>query len=282
MRTTVAPMIRTLRTFLASALVVFGISLPASAVTSGTDFTDLWFNPGEGGWGLNVIHEYGIIFVTLYVYDASGTPHFYSASETRGSGNSFTGRLYETRGTYFATTPYNPSAFGATAVGTLTLNFSTPNSGTLTYNVGAINVVKSISRFTFAVDNLSGNYLGGLTASSTCSGQSQFTLVFDTLRVTQTATADPNNNPIIMTVSFFNSAGVQSTCVFSGIYAPMGRLGNISGTYSCTFGTTAGNAGSFTISNIESSQNGWNGRFTGSDQFCSSHSGYFGGVRDVI
>ncbi len=269
-------MIRILRTFLASALAALGFCLPASAVTTGIDFTDLWWNPAEPGWGMNVIHQNGIIFATLYVYDATGVPHFYSASETRGSGTAFSGPLYETRGTYFATVPYNAGSYGATSVGTLTISFSTANNGTLNYNVGATNVTKSITRFAFATENLSGNYLGGLTATSTCSGANQLTLAFDTMAVSQ------SGNAITMTVNFFNSAGVQSRCVFSGTYAPMGRQGNISGTYTCTFGTAAGNAGSFTVSNVESTQSGFSGRFAGNDQFCSAHSGYFGGVHDVL
>lgn len=269
-------MIRSIKVFLAGAAIALGFSLPAAAVTGGTDFTDLWWNPAEPGWGMNVIHQNGIIFATLYVYDAAGTPHFYSGSETRGSGNTFSGPLYETRGTYFATAPYNAGSYGANAVGTITLNFTGPNSGTLAYTVGGTNVTKTIQRFAFGMDNLSGNYLGGLTASSVCSGASQLTLIFDTMAVSQ------SGNSFTATVSFYNGAGVQSRCTFSGSYTPMGRQGNVSGNYSCTFGSTPGNAGSFSIAGIETTQNGFNGRFTGSDQFCSSHSGYFGGVKDVL
>jgi hypothetical protein len=269
-------MIRTLKAFFAAAVLALGFSLPASAVSGGTDFTDLWWNPNEPGWGMNVIHQNGIIFATLYVYDATGTPHFYSASETRGSGTSFSGPLYETHGTYFATTPYNAGAYGATAVGNIAINFSTANSGTLQYTVGATSITKSITRFAFATDSLAGNYLGGLTASSTCTTGAQNTLIFDTLRVTQTG------NSISMTVTFFNNAGQSSTCIFNGTYSPMGRLGNIAGTYSCTVGGSAANAGSFAIANIDATQTGFSGRFTGNDQFCSSHTGYFGGVRDVL
>jgi hypothetical protein len=189
-------MIKMLRNLLAGAIVALGFSLPASAVTGGTDFTDLWWNPSEPGWGLNVIHQNGIIFATLYVYDAASVPHFYSASETRGSGTSFTGPLYETRGTYFAVSPYNAATYGATAVGTLTINFSTSNSGTLTYNVGGNNVTKSITRFAFATDNLTrplprrphGPEQSARRAPETRS-------IFDTLRVTQ------NGNAISMTVT---------------------------------------------------------------------------------
>ena len=268
-------MLRTFKNFLAGVLVTLGVSLPAAAVTNGTDFTDLWWNPSEPGWGLNVIHQNGVIFATLYVYDAAGTPHFYSGSETRGSGSSFSGALFETRGTYFAINPYNAGSYGATQVGTISLNFASANSGTLSYNVGGTSVTKTITRFAFATDNLAGNYLGGMTASSNCSGQSQLTLIYDTMQVAHSGSS------ITMTVNFFNNSGVQSRCVFSGSYSPMGRLGNISGNYNCTFGSSPGNAGTFTVTNVEASQNGWNGRFSGNDQFCS-HTGYFGGVRDVL
>jgi hypothetical protein len=269
---TVATMIRTFKSFLAAALLAFGFSLPASAVTSGTDFTDLWWNPAEPGWGVNVIHQNGVIFATLFVFDSAGNPHFYAATNTVGTGNSFSGSLSEGHGTYFGAGSWG--AFTSATVGNFSMNFSGPNSGTLTYNVGGVSVSKQIQRFTFGTDNLSGNYLGGMTAVSVCGGATQNSLIFDTLRVTQ------SGNSVSMQVVFFNNAGVQSQCNYSGSYTPMGRLGNMSGSYNCTIGGTAMN-GTFQISNIESSQYGWNGRFTGSDNFCSSHTGFFGGVKDV-
>jgi hypothetical protein len=272
-------MIKALRNILAAAAVALGFALPASATTTlGTDFTDLWWGgASENGWGLNVIHQNNIIFATLYVYNADSTPRFFSASETRAtSSNSFSGPLYDTRGTFYGTVPYNAAAFTGTQVGTLTLSFSSPNAGTLTYNVGGTTVTKSITRFGFGPNNLSGNYLGGMTATSTCAGASQLTLIFDTLQVSHSGSS------ITMTVNFFNNSGVSSRCVFTGSYSQQGSQGSVSGNYSCTFGSTAGNQGTFSVTEISPQQSGFTGRFTGSDQFCTSHSGWFGGVRDVI
>ena len=272
-------MSKALRNILAAAAVAFGFALPASATTTlGTDYTDIWWGGGaENGWGLNIIHQNNTIFATLYVYNPDSSPRFYSGSETRAtSTSSFSGPLYDTHGTYFGTIPYNPAAFGGTAVGTITVSFSSSNAGTLTYNVGGVQVSKAITRFGFSANNLSGNYLGGVTAQSTCAGQSQLTLIFDTLQVAQ------SGNSVTMTVNFFNNQSVASRCVFSGTYSQQGSLGSVSGTYSCTFGTTAGNQGSFSVTEISPHQSGFSGRFTGSDQFCTSHSGWFGGVRDVI
>lgn len=272
-------MLKSLRNFAAAAALAFGFALPASATTTlGTDFTDLWWGGGtENGWGLNIIHQNSIIFATLYVYNQDGTPRFYSGSETRAaSTNSFSGPLYDTRGTYFGTVPYNAGAFTATQVGTITLNFSSANAGTLSYTVGGVTVTKSITRFGFGGNNLSGNYLGGVTASSTCGGTNQLTLIFDTLQVSHSGSS------VTMTVNFFNNAGTASRCVFTGTYSQQGSLGTVQGSYSCTFGATQGNQGTFTVSEIHPQQSGFTGRFTGSDQFCTSHSGWFGGVRDVI
>jgi hypothetical protein len=269
-------MIHTLRRYLAGLVAAFGLSLPAAAATSGTtDFSDIWGLPSEPGWGLHIIHQAGMIFATLFVYDANGQPHWFSASETAGSGSSFSGPLYEHRGTPF-TAPYNPANRGFNQVGTISFNFNTANTGTLTYTVANVPVTKQIERFAFRNENLSGNYLGGMTATSSCGGASQLTLIFDTLQVSHSGSS------VTMTVNFFNSSGTSSRCVFSGSYSQNGSLGNITGTYSCTFGSTAGNTGNFTVSNIDAQATGFNGRFSGSDQFCSSHSGYFGGVRDVL
>ena len=272
-------MIKAFRNFAAAAAVALGFALPASATTTlGTDFTDLWWGgAAENGWGLNVIHQNNIIFATLYVYNQDSTPRFFSGSETRATGtNSFSGPLYDTRGTFFGTVPYNAAAFTGTAVGTITLTFSSANQGTLQYNVGGTTVTKSITRFGFGPNNLSGNYLGGLTATSSCSGQNQLTLIFDTLQVSQ------SGNSVTMTVNFFNNQGTQSRCVFTGNYSQQGSLGTVQGNFTCTFGTAAGNQGTFTVSEISPHQSGFTGRFNGQDQFCTSHSGWFGGVKDVI
>jgi hypothetical protein len=271
-------MLKVLRNILAAAAVSLGFALPASATTTlGTDFTDLWWGgAAENGWGLNVIHQNNIIFATLYVYNADSSPRFFSGSETRAtSTNSFSGPLYDTHGTYYGTVPYNAAAFGGTQVGTITLTFSSANAGTLQYNVGGVTVTKSIQRFAFGGNNLSGNYLGGLTATSTCGGASQLTLVFDTLTVTHTGSS------VTMRVQFFNATGIGSTCTYTGGYSQQGSLGTIQGSYNCTIGTTT-LQGSFTLSEISPHQSGFSGRFVGSDNACTSHSGWFGGTRDVI
>jgi hypothetical protein len=163
------------------------------------------------------------------------------------------------------------------AVGTMTVTFPGPNTGTLTYTVNGLSVTKSIVRFTFRNEILSGNYLGGLTANATgCSGVTNGpVLIFGNLGITQ------NSASVTMQLSYTNG-GIASQCVYSGALQSAGRLGNISGTVTCTTGSTTTIRGSFTLSNVVASQTGFSGTYLGSDNFCSSNSGQFGGVKDIF
>jgi hypothetical protein len=81
-------------------------------------------------------------------------------------------------------------------------------------------------------------------------------------------------------VSFTSNQGQASQCTFSGPLTQTGHLSSVAGSWNCTINGGAANSGTFTVSGIASSVNGFNGRFTGRDQFCT-YDGYFGGVRDV-
>lgn len=261
------------RRFAAAFLVSMGLALPASATTFSTDFTDLWFNPAESGWGVNLIQQGNTIFATLFVYGTDQTARWFVASGLVGaSSTSFTGRLYRTTGPYFgaAWTGGGP----AIDVGSMTFNFNTPTTGTLTYTVDGVTVTKSVQRQTFIGNNLSGNYLGGLTAtSSACSsGSNTPILIFNQFTTTHAASGQ-----VSIPVQFFTANGTAATCTFSGTYGQAGKMGSIAGSWSCT----TGNTGPFTISQIDVTIHGWTGRFSGNDQFCT-YNGNFGGVRDVI
>lgn len=270
-------MISLLRRCAAGLLVALGFGLPASAATSGIDFTDLWYNPAESGWGVNLIQQNNVIFATLFVYGADSSARWFVASNLQGGGSTFSGSLFQTTGPAFSSV-FNPQAVTTTAVGSMTINFNSVSTGTLTYTVNGVSVTKSIQRQTWTGENLSGTYLGGLTASgSACrnGATNGAVLIFDVLTVTH------SGGNVSARVDFFNAQGTASQCTFSGPYGQNGKLGNVSGNFSCTFGSTPGNQGTFTISQISPSINGFTGAFSGSDQFCN-YTGFFGGVRDVL
>ena len=260
------------------AALVFSLAaaLPAAATTSSVDFSDIWYDAAEAGWGLAITQQGDMIFVSLYVFGADNTPRWYfTGAGLTGGGSSFSGGLHSTSGPYFGA-PFNAAMVGSSAVGTMSLNFSGPNNGTLTYSVNGVSVTKPITRLSFKTNNLTGRYLGGLTANgSACSGVANGPiLIFDNLNVSQ------SNNSITMTVNFNNATGQPSDCTFTGTYTPQGRLGSVSGNFSCKFNGTPANAGTFTLSAVDAGIYGFSSSFSGRDQFCS-YSGQFGGVKDV-
>lgn len=264
----------------ATLLASFAIATPASASTTySTDYTDLWYTSTESGWGVNIIQQGQVIFVSLFVFDGASLPRWYFASSvTPSSPTNWSGTFYRTQGTSFAA-PWNPAQAGPpTPVGTITLNFTSPTTGTMAYSVDGIQVTKAITRISFAPDTLTGTYLGGLLANvAQCSSNTPGGyFIADRLVVDHSNQSLPR-----FTVDFFVNGNTATECVFQGAYTQQGRMGTIqSGAWSCSGG--ANNAGTFTMTEIQATQNGLSAKFSGKDQFCSSITGYFGGVKDVL
>jgi hypothetical protein len=265
-------MFKSIAAFIAAA----AFSISAAASTYSIDYTDLWGGgqpvPTENGWGLNLIQQGDVIFATMFVYGSDNTARWFSASSLSpsGGGTVWSGTLAQTTGTYYGA-PWAGNA-AATAVGNMTLSFSNANTGNLTYTVNGVTVNKAISRFSLRGANLGGHYLGGAVATCNNGGQ---VLIFDDLRVTQ------SGSTVQMAVNFFTSRGLAATCTYGGTMTTTGRTGSIGGSYSCS--GDANNAGTFTITNLESTINGFNGNLNASDQFCTGGmTGRFGGVKDVL
>jgi lysyl endopeptidase len=124
---------------------------------SGTaNFTDMWWNPNESGWGLNIAHQSDIIFATLFNYDQNGRDLWLVMSNgalQTGSTNSlvYQGSLFRTTGPAFNASPFTPIGAGnITTVGNMKLEFTTGNAGKLTYDVNGVAVTKNIQRQVFA------------------------------------------------------------------------------------------------------------------------------------
>ncbi len=115
------------------------------------DFTDLWWNPGESGWGLNLIqHPNGIIFAMWYTYDANRKMTWYHVpSGSWTSSMTYTGTLYAVTGPAFNNPTFNAAQVKRTAVGTATLSFTSATTGTWSYSVDGTNGSKPISRLPF-------------------------------------------------------------------------------------------------------------------------------------
>ena len=267
---------RLLQCFLAAAAAA--VALPAAAATQSTDFTDLWYNaPAESqsGWGVNVIQHHNTLFVTLFVFGPDNTPRWYVASNVASTGgNTFSGQLFSVgTGTWFGA-PWTGIS-GVQQVGNITFTFGTATTGTMVYTVDNVQVTKGIVRQTWAGENLTGNYVGGLVGAGANCGQFGI-LVHGDLTVDHGAS-------VTMRTAFTNADGQPGTCNYAGSYSQAGSQGQItSGSYNCTINGVANSVvGTFSISEIKVTRNGFNGRITGSDNICA-YTGFFGGIKDVL
>lgn len=131
-------------------------SLPARAVSGSSDYSGLWYNASENGWGMNVIQQEQILFATLFIYGTGGAPTWYVASSVAfvsanaAGDRTYTGPLYATTGTPFSTTPYNPGAVTVAAVGSITFVGRADGTATVQYTANSSSVSKTVVRQTWA------------------------------------------------------------------------------------------------------------------------------------
>lgn len=127
----------------AAALALSLAALCANAQTTpAANYTDMWWNPGESGWGVSFVQHQSThqVFAVWYTYDprepSSGQfkPLWIVMSGgTWTSPTTITGPVYVTNGV-----PFNQPG-GKTAqnqVGSFTFSFSNASTGTFTYSIG--------------------------------------------------------------------------------------------------------------------------------------------------
>ena len=253
-----------------ATLVLAATSLvdPVRAASYSTDQSDLWWIPGESGWGIQFVQRNSTIFATMFVYDSAGAPTWYVATMA-ADGLTWTGDLYATRGPWFGTLPFNPTAVQATKVGSMTWLATQINAGTLTYTVNGTEVSKQLQREFIALDDFSGDYGGNLHQVNTgCPDPAQngTSDLLAALVVRQTgnaatfATADENYN----------------VCTYNGSLAQAGQMGCFAGTFTCADSTQ----GTFNFCEIQVNISGITARLIkqATPAGCTT-TGWFGGGR---
>lgn len=125
----------------------YTLSLSLAPVTE--NYTDLWWNPAESGWGVNLNHQGQVIFATLFTYGADGAPDWYVMSDgARQADGSFRGTLFRATGPVFNAAPW--TGVSLAEVGTMQVSFSSTDAGTLAYTVDGVAVTKAIQRQRFS------------------------------------------------------------------------------------------------------------------------------------
>jgi hypothetical protein len=151
-------------------------SLPARAVSGSSDYSGLWYNASENGWGMNVIQQEQILFITLFIYGANNQPTWFVASSTTfasasGGDRTYTGPLYATTGTPFSTNPFNPASVTVAQVGTITFVGKADGTATVSYTASGSTVNKTVVRQTWAQPqftlNVATPYTGANSSTAT-------------------------------------------------------------------------------------------------------------------
>jgi len=112
------------------------------------DFTDLWWNPAESGWGMAITHQYGNIFLAWYVYDGSGNPSWLVVPSCTVSGSACSGDIFSVTGPPFGPS-FNPGQVQATSVGSAVMSFVDANNAILSVIVNGQTVSKTLTRQIF-------------------------------------------------------------------------------------------------------------------------------------
>ncbi|HZQ61792.1 MAG TPA: hypothetical protein VFC24_10610 [Casimicrobiaceae bacterium] len=248
------------------------LAAPSLASTRSIEITDMWWTPGESGWGVNLILQNDTAYATFFLYGPTGDPVWYTAvlvyQGSSGGHQTWSGPLYQTKGPWYGG-PY--TAGSIRQAGTATFDLQATDQATLTYLIDGLQVTKAVHRQTWKLEDLSGSYVGGYSIRSTSCTPASLNAQKDV--IAPIAISQSGNT---FTARLSDASGISGVCSYTGTYTQAGKLGNVSGSYSCTDGTQ----GSFTLTELTSTNNGFVASMTGQNQFCQ-WSGNLGGIKEA-
>ena len=232
-----------------------------------TDVSDIWWNPSESGWGMQMVQESNFVFATLFIYGADSKPTWATAEMTAVAGNVFSGPLYVTSGPWFGG-PFDPNAVGVRQAGTMTFTAQAVGIGVVSYSIDGVQVTKQIQRETLVFEDYTGNYVVGIKfQASGCFNPSNDGVVATGMAV------DISQTGANMSSIFYFPNG--NACTYSGNYGQSGHMGALTGNFSCT----SGEVGQMIIFEMTNRIGMISGRMAGSGTNTGcQYTGYFSGI----
>ena len=216
------------------------------------EFTDAWYAPSESGWGMNVVHQQEVAFVTLFVYAPSGdATWFSSALSTIGylGANGLpvmSGTLYRTRGPAPGTR-FDPDAVTRTPVGTAHLTPRSLDEVDLHYTVDGVVVQRTLRRVTWRRDDHAEGYAASFAGRRVDSAAGRA----ETFAYTGEAFLEIGNG--IARLRFQQGS---AACDYNGEHVPSGRIASVRGEFACD----DGRRGTFDLTDITVTPHGFNGK----------------------
>ena len=261
---------RSCRTLLAVLAFATLGGLPAAArASSGTNFSDQWWDPNESGWGASMLQQADVLFIDLFVCGPDNRPTFFTAAayyQPQSGTTLFSGDLYESTGPWFGAF-FNPPAWQTRKVGTLQFDASSTDFATLTYSVDGVLVSKSIQRQLWAYEDFTGSYYGGLVYDQSACVNSGDNGHVEELGSFQIVHRADNSLTLTLESNFGN-------CTVTGNYSQRGHMGTVDASYACSYGIN----GTMTLYELERTSAGMTGRFVAQNN-ASDVTGTLGGVQ---
>jgi len=246
-----------------------GMASFVHADTPPINYADHWQKSDEPGWGLGLTQNGDVLFGVLYIYDTGSLPTWYAgtlnfAAENGGT-RSYTGTLYKTSGPALGQ-PFNPALVTYTAVGTITIEFPDDAHGLLTYTINGLGATKSITRFTYAANSITGEYVGSTSD-----------VTYDCANPERNGEVTDDPGPFTIAVENGEMVMRFPTCTVNGTYTQQGQIGQVEGPYGCTHG---GN-GTIKFTGLRAEKGGIVGSYEGRDDFSCKFRGNLGGMRKL-
>jgi hypothetical protein len=254
-----------------------GLASAAALQANAGQFTDLWFNPQEPGWGANVVQQLETAFVTLFVYGPDGAPTWYVASDAHviayaGALPVFSGTLYRTRGPWHGG-PFDPAKFNAVPVGTVSLETLSKDRLRIHYTAEGVTQVKEVVRQTWQEPLTIANYIGTFNLRQAPAGGAP---PYGTLQFQADLLVHMESGAGFMRAD--DAFGRR--CEYRGSYEQTGKLAKMAGSFSCTTSASGvqGGTGTFEVTDFEVTANGFSG-YLRTYSATVNQFGRFGGVQ---
>jgi hypothetical protein len=251
------------------------------------DFTGLWYDPLQAGWGVHLTTQGRTTFAVLFVYDASHSPAWLVSTvmpggDFPGLGSYYAGSLYRTTGpTYLL--PSDGTAFAANSIGNFSFFKNADSDLKLGFNDGMTTVTRTIQPQTWSSDaaELVGTFdggvflKGGLQCPLPCPSDGCTPFPPGNQAITISAGAASSS-----TVNIAWGTGTTNACAMTATYTQIGQSGTLTGPLQCaSSGSALATIGTLTLSPMSFGPAGFSGLASLQSPNCT-YEGTIGGVKN--
>jgi hypothetical protein len=242
-------------------LLVAFLLLFAAFNAGALEYTDVYFDPDEAGWGFFLVQSDTFQFIAFFIYGTDGKPTWYTAEISDDGTGTYTGALYASTGTFFAA-PWQ--GYQQASAGMAKFEPIDKYHAKLTYTVDGVDtVIRNVQRQTLTSYKMAGNYSGSAAGSiGSCNDPTANEPSFRgryALSVSQVGDAS-----ITLTFTFVDSNHTGIVCTVSGPVTHFGRLYQMDGEARCTSPGFDTGVRAATVDSLHPTGQGIEGRWTGS------------------